>query len=155
MKKQPVFLASALVTVAAGVALAQDIKVEKGPVVKEVPMTWQQASINDGEQLYGELCAACHGKTAEGDGPAAGALKKLVPDLTLLAARNSGEFPRKRIEDAITGENRVASHGSVDMPMWGSAFEGVRPDWKPARRKAFAKQRVFNLTEYLSSLQVD
>ena len=155
MKKKSVFFASIVVAVAGGATVAQDIDVKKGPVIKEVPMTWQQASISDGEQLYVELCAVCHGKTAMGDGPAAGALKKPVPDLTTLASRNNGQFPRQRVEDAITGRARVASHGSVDMPMWGQAFEDVRPDWKPARRKGFASQRVFNITEYLSTIQAE
>ncbi len=149
MKKLAVFLGFIVVTVTAGVTLAQKVEVE------QVPMTWRQASISDGEQLYAELCAVCHGKGAMGDGPAASALKKPVPNLTKLAARYDGEFPRQMVEEAITGSERVASHGSVEMPMWGQAFDEVRPDWKPARRKAFARQRIYNLTEYLSTIQAE
>jgi mono/diheme cytochrome c family protein len=121
---------------------------------REVPMRWQQAAISDGGELYGELCAVCHGKSGKGDGPAAGALKKSTPDLTVLACNNGGIFPQESVEDTITGKASTQSHGTVDMPIWGAAFEGVRPDWKPFRRGALAQQRIHNLTEYLSTIQV-
>lgn len=123
--------------------------------IKEVPLTWHQAALTDGEELYLELCAVCHGKGGLGDGPAASAMTKAVPDLTLLAAKNDGTFPRKEVEDSIAGENRVISHGTIDMPIWGQAFENVRPDWKQFRRKALAKQRIYNLTEYLETIQAE
>ena len=122
--------------------------------VKQAPLTWKQASITDGGELFAELCAACHGKEGKGDGPVAASLKNAVPNLTLLAANNEGTFPYKATEDSIVGKNRVASHGTVDMPVWGAAFEGVRPDWKQYRREALAKQRIHNLVEYISTIQV-
>ena len=123
--------------------------------VKRAPLTWQQAALTDGEQLYLELCAVCHGKGGMGDGPAATALKSDVPDLTGLAARNDGQFPRQEVEDSIAGKSRAVSHGTIDMPIWGQAFEDVRPDWKPFRRKALARQRIYNLTEYLATIQAE
>ena len=123
--------------------------------VKQAPLTWQQAALSDGEQLYLELCAVCHGKSGMGDGPAASALKKAVPDLTGLAAANDGEFPRNKVEQSIAGESRVTSHGTLDMPIWGQAFKDVRPDMKQFRRDALARQRIFNLTEYLATIQVE
>ena len=123
--------------------------------IKEAPLTWQQAALTDGGELFAELCAVCHGTAAKGDGPAASALTKKVPDLTGLAAKNGGTFPRKQVENSIAGTDRVVSHGTIDMPIWGQAFEDVRPDWKPYRRKAFARQRIYNLTEYLASIQAE
>jgi mono/diheme cytochrome c family protein len=123
--------------------------------VREGPLTWKQAGITDGGELYSELCAVCHGTSGMGDGPAAPALKKRMPDLTGLAVRNDGVFPRDRVEDLITGRSRVIEHGTIDMPIWGDAFEGVRPDWKPFRRKALARQRIHNLTEYLATIQAE
>ena len=123
--------------------------------VKQAPLTWQQAALSDGEQLYLELCAVCHGKSGMGDGPAASALKKAVPDLTGLAAANDGEFPRNKVEQSIAGESRVTSHGTLDMPIWGQAFKDVRPDMKQFRRDALARQRIFNLTEYLATIQAE
>ena len=123
--------------------------------VKQAPLTWQQAALSDSEQLYLELCAVCHGKSGMGDGPAASALKKAVPDLTNLAATNDCEFPRHAVEQAIAGESRVVSHGTIDMPIWGQAFKDVRPDMKQFRRDALARQLIFNLTEYLATIQVE
>ncbi len=123
--------------------------------VKQAPLTWQQAALTDGEQLYLELCAVCHGESGKGNGPAASALKAAVPDLTSLAATNDGEFPRQAVEQAIAGESRVTSHGTIDMPIWGQAFKDVRPDMKQFRRDALARQRIFNLTEYLATIQVE
>lgn len=137
-----------VVIIIAGTSLAQ---VE----VKQVPLTWQQAAISDGEELYVELCAVCHGIGGMGDGPAASALKKAVPDLTGLAAANNGEFPRRDVEQAIAGKSRVSAHGTIDMPIWGSAFENVRPERRMAQRKAFARQRIYNLTEYLATIQAE
>jgi len=148
MKAFSVLIAIVIVIIVAGTSLAQ---VE----VKQVPLTWQQAAITDGEGLYLELCAVCHGTGGKGDGPAAPALKKAMPDLTALAAANEGEFPRQDVEQAIAGKSRVSAHGTVDMPIWGWAFENVRPDRRVAQRKAFARQRIYNLTEYLATIQAE
>ncbi len=124
-------------------------------VIKEAPLTWRQASLRDGGELYLELCAVCHGKLGKGDGPAASALSKVVPNLTSIAARNDGIFPRKDVAKTIAGDDRTVSRGSVDMPIWGNIFAELRPDWKQFRREAFARQRIYNLTEYLETLQAE
>jgi mono/diheme cytochrome c family protein len=121
--------------------------------VMKTPLTWKQARLTDGGELFVELCGACHGKGGKGDGPVAAVLKTPVPDLTLLAANNEGIFPEEQIEDSIVGKSKVTSHGTIDMPVWGSAFEGVRPDWKPFHREAWARQRIHNLVEYISTIQ--
>jgi mono/diheme cytochrome c family protein len=46
-----------------------------------------------GSEMYREYCAACHGVSGKGNGPAAPALKTTPTDLTQLAARNGGVFP--------------------------------------------------------------
>jgi len=123
--------------------------------IQPAPLTWHEAALTDGGELFAELCAVCHGTGATGDGPAASALKKEVPDLTGLAAKNGGTFPREEVEKSIAGKSRVVSHGTIDMPIWGQAFEDVRPDWKSYRRKALARQRIYNLTEYLATIQAE
>ena len=148
MKKLLVALGSALVMISFQVQ-AEEVE------LKQAPLRWKQAALSDGGELYRELCAACHGLSGTGDGPAAGALKKGVPDLTQLANANGGEFPFDWVKDAIAGEDRVVSHGTVDMPIWGQAFENIRPDWKQQRREKFAEQRIYNITEYLASIQVE
>ena len=41
------------------------------------------------------------------------------------------------------------------MPIWGRAFADARLDVKPFRRQALAKQRIFNLTAHLESIQAE
>ena len=69
-----------------------------------------------GESMYGPdlfnlYCATCHGRDAKGRGPVAQSLKTPPPDLTLLARRNGGLFPRGRVKAAIAGE----THEYTDM----------------------------------------
>lgn len=142
-----------LVTLMTIVAEAVEGTMETDVTVEEAPLTWRQVANSDGEVLYDELCAVCHGTSGNGDGPAASALKKMVPDLTTLSARNDGMFPREAVEKAITGETRVVSHGTVDMPVWGKLFSEVRPDRKPYQREVLGRQRIYNLTSYLESIQ--
>ena len=121
--------------------------------LKKAPLEWQQAATIDGGVLYRNLCASCHGLAGKGDGPAASALKKTVPDLTVLAVNNDGVYPHEQVEKAITGKSRVVAHGTIDMPVWGQQFVNVRPDWKQFRRNAFAHQRIYNLTLHIETLQ--
>ena len=123
--------------------------------IKEAPLTWQQAALTDGEELFHELCAACHGVSGKGDGPAASAMAKPVSNLTILAANNGGAFPFKQVEKSITGKSQIVAHGTIDMPVWGQRFEELRPDWKQFRRKALARQRIYNLTLHIESLQAE
>jgi mono/diheme cytochrome c family protein len=149
MMKRHSFFAGCMVAVlfAGGTIAAEEIQ--------EAPLTWRQAALSDGGELYAELCAVCHGTDGKGGGPAAVALKEPVPDITLLAKHNDGEFPGEEVQKAITGAADIPSHGTLDMPIWGRAFADSRPDLKPFRREALAKQRIFNLTSYLESIQAE
>src|SRR4029434_5998453 len=48
-----------------------------------------------GRDSFDRYCAACHGADGRGAGPVASALKTRPADLTTLAERNSGSFPRQ------------------------------------------------------------
>jgi len=72
-----------------------------------------------GRELYGRFCASCHGDTGRGDGPVASSFKVEVPDLTLIARRAQGTYPRDRVEKIIDGRYIVGAHGSRTMPVWG------------------------------------
>jgi hypothetical protein len=48
----------------------------------------------DGPAMYRDYCAACHGSSGKGDGPASVALKAPATDLTRLAANNRGRSQR-------------------------------------------------------------
>jgi mono/diheme cytochrome c family protein len=98
-----------------------------------------------GRALYVQYCVACHGPGGRGDGPAAGALKSPVPDLTQLA-RKYGEFPVDRVMIWIDGEKASAAHGTREMPVWGRQF----------RRQGGAGNalgEVYALMRYLQTIQ--
>lgn len=100
-----------------------------------------------GAQAFRSYCASCHGADGRGAGPAAAALKKRPPDLTLISARNNGQFPAFRITHIIDGYEVEFAHGSHEMPVWGDYFRSAKRD------EATTALREHNLTEYLRSIQ--
>jgi mono/diheme cytochrome c family protein len=100
-----------------------------------------------GPDLFRAHCAACHGPDAKGNGPMASALKAKVPDLTVLAKNNGGQFPSARVRRTITGDDVLASHGSREMPVWGPIFHQIESD------QDFGNVRLQNLVKYLESIQ--
>ena len=102
----------------------------------------------EGKDAFAAYCAVCHGADGKGQGPAAAALAKPVPDLTQIASRHGGKFDQLAIEAAIMGRDRMpASHGTVDMPIWGPVFREV--EGSPHR----VALRLTNLVKYLESIQ--
>lgn len=103
--------------------------------------------------LYGvdnfrSYCSPCHGRDGKGNGPVARVLKTPPSDLTTLAARNKGVFPRSRVRDFITnGSLDIPAHGTGDMPVWGPTFRSLDSS---DRSVAI---RISNLVEYLSTVQ--
>lgn len=115
------------------------------PQIKEVPAT-AIASV-DGRDSFGAYCAACHGRDAKGNGPAAPALKGPIPDLTTIARRNAGKFDAMAIQRVISGSDKARpAHGAPEMPIWGPVFRGVQSD-------AAASVRLANLVRFLESIQ--
>ena len=139
----------ALIAAAAGVMAAkartdsptapthQDSEKQLPPLIRSV----------DGRDLYRAYCASCHGQEGKGNGPAASALKAMVPDLTVIAKNNGGKFPVARVQRIILGEGMIASHGSREMPVWGPIFHQIEDDVDRGN------VRLDNLVKYLESLQ--
>jgi mono/diheme cytochrome c family protein len=100
-----------------------------------------------GPDLFQAHCAACHGENARGDGPLASALKTKVPDLTMLAKNNKGEFPSAPVRKIIIGEDILIAHGSREMPIWGPIFHQIESD------QDWGNVRIENLVKYLQSIQ--
>lgn len=75
-----------------------------------------------GKDLYERFCASCHGVTGRGDGPVAASFKVEVPDLTLIARRSKGAYPRDVIARIIDGRHIIGAHGTRTMPVWGEDF---------------------------------
>ena len=101
-----------------------------------------------GKDLFRLYCGSCHGADGTGKGPAAGALKTPPANLTTIRSRHGGTFPRDEIVTFITTGNRVAAHGSSEMPVWGPIFQGLDPS--PARTRV----RIDNLVSFIESLQI-
>lgn len=117
-------------------------------------LAWAQQKSNSyenelsGPEIYKTYCASCHGLDGKGSGPVSEALKKTVPDLTLISRRNKGQFPAFRVTHIIDGYEITAVHGTRDMPVWGDYFRD-----KKSRDEALLKLREHNLTEYIRSIQ--
>lgn len=113
---------------------------------------WAQET-PDGQALYAGACAGCHGEEGIGDGPVAELLSVPVPDLTRLASRNDGEFPRLEVIHVIDGRTGIRAHGGP-MPVFGTLLAGQpgienAPDGSPV----FADRRILALIDYLESIQ--
>ena len=113
---------------------------------------WAQDA-GEGRALYINACAGCHGAEGTGDGPVAELLSVPVADLTRLASRNDGAFPRLEVIHVIDGRTGVRAHGGP-MPVFGSLLAGQpgledAPDGSPV----FADRRILALTDYLESIQ--
>lgn len=78
----------------------------------------------DGAALYSEYCAACHGPTGKGDGPAALALTARPADLTQLAARSGGRFPQVAVMGKVYGYADGKGGGGGVMPEFGPLLDG-------------------------------
>jgi len=101
-----------------------------------------------GADTYAFYCAPCHGKDGKGRGPVAEALKTLPADLTTLAARNGGAFPKDRVRAFVTaGDRAIPAHGSPAMPVWGPTFSALDANDK------VVSVRIFNVVAYLESIQ--
>lgn len=100
-----------------------------------------------GPAIFLRYCAACHGSDAKGNGPVAPALKVKVPDLTILARNNRGQFPSARVRGMIMGDQVVVAHGSPAMPVWGLVFSAIEKGQK------VKNIRLENLLQYLESIQ--
>ncbi|HYP08877.1 MAG TPA: cytochrome c [Bryobacteraceae bacterium] len=115
------------------------------PTIKNV--TVKQTSPLSGQEMFTQYCAACHGISGRGNGPAAPALKSTPPDLTKLTAANSGSFPELRVMNTLS-EQFVSAHGSREMPVWGDLLKSLDAN------ASVAQLRVANLTSYIKSIQV-
>lgn len=101
-----------------------------------------------GEVIYFRYCAACHGKSAKGDGPVAPGLVKKPIDLTQLARKNGGVFPYEKTAAIIDGRQTTRTHGTPDMPVWGEIFAITSGTDAPDAQSA-----VKRITNYVWTLQ--
>lgn len=76
-----------------------------------------------GRANYDDNCAACHGLSGQGDGPNAANLNPNPANLTILSARNGGEFPQSHVMSVIDGYARSDQSNDL-MPEFGKFIHG-------------------------------
>ncbi|GAA6200581.1 cytochrome c [Aquicoccus sp. SU-CL01552] len=105
---------------------------------------------DEGAALYADNCVACHDYHGQGGELSRG---QEAPDLTRIAARNGGAFPRAAVLSQIDGYG----HGGVTpeiMPEFGALLEGdlvpvdIEGTLTPTPRPLAA------ILSYLESIQV-
>lgn len=107
----------------------------------------------NGQAAFMESCAACHGADARGAGDVGRTLDIVPPDLTVLAARNGGLFPRDAVMSTIDGLTR-RPHFSADMPEFGAGDMGDTIIVENADGTGTpVPVRLLALADYLESLQ--
>ena len=104
-----------------------------------------------GEQLFQRLCAACHGSSAQGNGPVAASLTVAVPNLRELSKRHHGEFPAEKIQKIVDGRLSLSPHGTRVMPVWGD--ELLRSEAGDPQAEHAAADLIHKIVEYLRSIQ--
>src|SRR6476620_3229953 len=117
------------------------------PPAQSVPLAIPSLA---GQDLFSFYCATCHGSDARGNGPVAVVLKSPPNDLTRLARRNGGSFPRVRVVQFIAGGGTTlrGAHGSTEMPVWGPIFRALDPS-----DERLVLIRIENIVQYLESIQ--
>jgi len=134
-----VVMAVMLISATLGFAQEATPGVKKSTVVRTDP--------SSGVEMFNTYCAVCHGTDAKGNGPLASELKIPPANLTLLARNHNGKYPSDYVAQTIlTGPRDSKSHGSKDMPVWGTVFKSLGDD-------ASVKLRILNLNKYIESLQ--
>lgn len=137
---------AAIVFCATSVAFAQEKQIKEEPIRHTSPAS--------GAEMYKAYCAACHGKTGEGNGPAASALKVPPADLTTLAKRNNGKFPMDHVVSILRfGVAEPTAHGTSQMPIWGPLFSSLESSSMRGPNSPVVSMRITNLAHYIESLQ--
>ena len=108
------------------------------------------AEANPGRAAYLRYCSSCHGPDGKGDGIVAPLMNPRPADLTQLAKSHDGKFPSLQVQKSIDGRQRIAAHGTSEMPVWGEVFTAEKASTQP---DAVVRGQVQLLADYLSTIQ--
>ena len=111
-----------------------------------------EAPVPSGAMLFANNCVSCHGAGGTGDGPVAAGLDIPPPDLTMIAARNGGVFPRNLVASTIDGLDRGA-HFSAAMPEFGAGDLGPLVMMDEGGNPVPIPADLLALTDYLERIQ--
>ncbi len=120
--------------------------------LQEAIVPTREQLLREGQRTYERACSSCHGLDARGDGPVALTLKVRPPNLTLLAKRNGGVFPRDRVTAIITGDIPLAAHGTPEIPVWRLRF-GPTSSGAAATAALRTRRWLDGMVDYLESIQ--
>ena len=116
-----------------------------------------QPRAGPGRWDYQNSCASCHGASGRGDGPLTRHLVTPPSDLSRLAQRNGGVFPRDRLVTLIDGRSStdIGPHGSREMPVWGNTYveRFTQAGGNPKLAEEAARRRILDLVNHLEWLQ--
>jgi mono/diheme cytochrome c family protein len=108
-----------------------------------------EAGATRGAEIYGELCASCHGRYGRGDGPLAGNLAAAPPDFV------DSAWLASRSDDQIAKGLRGASHGPMavalvlDEPSLRDALAYIRRLSVPGKGVSLLQGRdIYNASCY-------
>ncbi len=102
-----------------------------------------------GKELFMSYCAICHGEKGDGNGSMADMLKAAPANLTTIASRRNGAFPKDEIYQIIDGRVPLPGHGTGEMPVWGKTFMSS----ENLDDEEQMKEKINNLVAYLETLQ--
>lgn len=104
----------------------------------------------EGEQIFAANCVACHDYRGQGAELSGGGA---APDLTRIAARRDGEFPRAEILTKIDGYGRGKVSSEI-MPAFGALLEGELVPVEIDGVMTPTPRPLAALLTYLESIQV-
>jgi len=106
-----------------------------------------------GAEDFAAFCSSCHGVGGKGDGSMAAELAHRPADLTRLARRNGGEFPKLRVMAKVWGYTG-GKEGAVVMPNFGPLLESQMVPYDSGDGiESPTPLRLVRLAEYVESLQ--
>ena len=111
-----------------------------------------EAEITTGRSDYQKFCVDCHGPEGKGDGPLADSLTQKPVDITKVAARHGGVFPKTSVMSHIYGY--TAGRSESPMPEFGDILEGRTVMYDTGDGiETPTPWRLVALTEYVEGMQ--
>ncbi|CUH64047.1 Cytochrome c, mono-and diheme variants [Thalassovita gelatinovora] len=105
-----------------------------------------------GQDLFNAYCVMCHGPAGQGDGGLAGDLDIPPADLSLLADRNGGVFPRDLVMETVYGY--PGKFHMAAMPEFGPLLTGpTRMVRSQSGALIETPEALIELTDYVENLQ--
>jgi len=109
------------------ILFAHDWNAPKAAAERQNPVQKDAAAVDRGQKLFEQFCANCHGKSGQGDGPVAAALKPSPSNLAERAGHHSdGDFAWK------------IANGRGSMP---------------AFKNRLTENQIWDLTHFIQSLK--